>query len=122
MRTFQINNLNLFSAFKLTFDYFKIIPLAEVIHEISFCTPICRILDDIEMYEHQKPFSLQELITISAFLNNFTFRIIWNNLLGKLEQPGFRKNFHLRTLSTNLPQNKSSSSPDSCYFRAFKDQ
>ncbi len=42
-----------------------------------------RILDDIEMYEKSKPFSLENLVAISNFLNYFIFRTIWNNLIGK---------------------------------------
>lgn len=41
------------------------------------------ILDDIEMYEHQKPFTVEDYFAISSFLNNFVFRVIWNNLIGK---------------------------------------
>lgn len=39
------------------------------------------ILDDTELYERQKPFSIEDLVAISSFLNNFVFRIIWNNLI-----------------------------------------
>ena len=52
---------------------------------ILFCdcaTHLITILDDIEMYENQRPFTIEELITISSFLNNFVFKIIWNNLIG----------------------------------------
>ena len=52
---------------------------------ILFCdcaTHLITILDDMEMYESQRPFTLDELITISSFLNNFVFKIIWNNLIG----------------------------------------
>ena len=52
---------------------------------ILFCdcaTHLITILDDMEMYENQRPFTIEELITISSFLNNFVFKIIWNNLIG----------------------------------------
>ncbi len=52
---------------------------------ILFCdcaTHLITILDDMEMYENQRPFTIDELITISYFLNNFVFKILWNNLIG----------------------------------------
>lgn len=42
-----------------------------------------RVLDDIEMYEEQKPFTLSEFCAVSAFLNNFVFKAIWTGLVGK---------------------------------------
>lgn len=51
---------------------------------ILFCecaTHLISILDDTEVYEKQKPFCLDDLIAISGFLNNFVFRVIWNNLI-----------------------------------------
>ncbi|RWS25410.1 ubiquitin-protein ligase E3B-like protein, partial [Leptotrombidium deliense] len=51
---------------------------------ILFCdsaTHLITILDDMELYEQQKPFNVDELIMISSFLNNFVFKIIWNNLI-----------------------------------------
>ena len=53
---------------------------------IIFCecaTHLITILDDIELYENQKPFSLDDLVMISHFLNNFVFKLIWHNLIGK---------------------------------------
>lgn len=38
----------------------------------------------MEMYENQRPFSLEDLVTVSSFLNNFVFKILWNNLIGNL--------------------------------------
>ena len=46
---------------------------------ILFCecaTHLITILDDIELYENQKPFSLDDLVMISHFLNNFVYRLI----------------------------------------------
>ena len=37
-----------------------------------------RIVDDYEMYEKQKPFSLEDLIALSGFLNNLTYKLMWN--------------------------------------------
>ncbi|OTF82512.1 ubiquitin-protein ligase E3B-like protein [Euroglyphus maynei] len=51
---------------------------------IIFCecaTHLITILDDIELYENQKPFRLDDLILISYFLNNFVFKILWHNLI-----------------------------------------
>ncbi|XP_063769305.1 ubiquitin-protein ligase E3B [Pseudophryne corroboree] len=39
------------------------------------------ILDDIEVYEEQISFKLEELVTISSFLNCFVFKMIWDGLL-----------------------------------------
>ncbi|XP_043819364.1 ubiquitin-protein ligase E3B isoform X2 [Dromiciops gliroides] len=39
------------------------------------------ILDDIEVYEEQISFKVEELITISSFLNTFTFKMIWDGLV-----------------------------------------
>lgn len=45
--------------------------------------PPPRILDDIEVYEEQISFKLEELVTISSFLNSFVFKMIWDGILGK---------------------------------------
>ncbi|XP_072271473.1 ubiquitin-protein ligase E3B [Pyxicephalus adspersus] len=39
------------------------------------------ILDDIEVYEEQISFKLEELVTISSFLNSFVFKMIWDSIL-----------------------------------------
>ncbi|KAJ6656720.1 hypothetical protein lerEdw1_003607 [Lerista edwardsae] len=39
------------------------------------------ILDDIEVYEEQISFKLEELVTISAFLNSFVFKMIWDGIV-----------------------------------------
>lgn len=39
------------------------------------------ILDDIEMYEKQMPFTLGHYITISSFANTFLFKAVWTNLI-----------------------------------------
>lgn len=51
---------------------------------ILFCdcaTHLVTILDDLEMYEQQKPFTLDELVSISTFLNQLVFKLIWNNYI-----------------------------------------
>lgn len=48
---------------------------------------IISILDDSELYEKQKPFTLEDLVAISSFLNIFVFRIISNNLIPSNTQP-----------------------------------
>lgn len=45
----------------------------------------CSILDDIEVYEEQISFKLEELVTISSFLNSFVFKMIWDGIVGKAE-------------------------------------
>lgn len=42
-----------------------------------------RILDDIEVYEEQTSFKIEELITISSFLNTFVYKMIWDGILGE---------------------------------------
>ncbi|XP_067934700.1 ubiquitin-protein ligase E3B-like [Watersipora subatra] len=39
------------------------------------------ILDDVEVYEEQKPFSLSELVELSDLLNQLVFRIIWYDVI-----------------------------------------
>ncbi|XP_036210046.1 ubiquitin-protein ligase E3B isoform X2 [Myotis myotis] len=39
------------------------------------------ILDDIEVYEEQISFKLEELVTISSFLNSFVFKMIWDGIV-----------------------------------------
>nr|XP_033811565.1 ubiquitin-protein ligase E3B isoform X3 [Geotrypetes seraphini] len=39
------------------------------------------ILDDIEVYEEQISFKLEELVTISSFLNSFVFKMVWDGIL-----------------------------------------
>lgn len=39
------------------------------------------ILDDIEVYEEQISFKLEELATISSFLNSFVFKMIWDGIV-----------------------------------------
>ncbi|CAD5216371.1 unnamed protein product [Bursaphelenchus xylophilus] len=39
------------------------------------------ILDEKELYENQKPFTLKHLCEISSFLNTFCFRCIWEEML-----------------------------------------
>jgi len=41
------------------------------------------ILDDIEMYEQQKPFVMRDYILMSSFLNIFLYKGISQNLFGK---------------------------------------
>lgn len=41
------------------------------------------ILDDIEVYEEQTSFKIEELITISSFLNTFVYKMIWDGILGE---------------------------------------
>ena len=44
----------------------------------------CRILDDIEVYEEQISFKIEELVTISSFLNTFVYKLVWDGILGEL--------------------------------------
>ena len=41
------------------------------------CAQLLPIIDDAEFYEQQKPFTLEESIKMSAFLNSLVFKIIW---------------------------------------------
>jgi hypothetical protein len=40
------------------------------------------VLDDKELYEDQTPFRLEDLVDLSAFLNNFVFFAVFNGNLG----------------------------------------
>uniref|UniRef100_H2Z542 HECT-type E3 ubiquitin transferase n=1 Tax=Ciona savignyi TaxID=51511 RepID=H2Z542_CIOSA len=42
---------------------------------------ILSILDDVEFYDLQIPFHLEELVTISSFLCRFVFKLIWSNVV-----------------------------------------
>ncbi len=42
-----------------------------------------RILDDVEVYEQNKPFGLDNLVAVSNFLNYLVFRLIWNGHIGR---------------------------------------
>jgi hypothetical protein len=44
----------------------------------------CRILDDLEMYEQQKPFRLTDYVNMSTFLNHLLYKGVSGNLFGKL--------------------------------------
>ncbi|XP_028680404.1 ubiquitin-protein ligase E3B [Erpetoichthys calabaricus] len=39
------------------------------------------ILDEIELYEEQISFKMEELVTISSFLNSFVYKMIWDGIL-----------------------------------------
>ncbi|XP_064612255.1 ubiquitin-protein ligase E3B-like [Liolophura sinensis] len=39
------------------------------------------ILDEVEIFEQQKPFSVEDYTKMAAFLNQFVFRVIWSNLM-----------------------------------------
>ncbi|OBS71395.1 hypothetical protein A6R68_00092 [Neotoma lepida] len=45
------------------------------------CRHLITILDDIEVYEEQISFKLEELVTISSFLNCFVFKMIWDGIV-----------------------------------------
>ena len=47
---------------------------------------IISILDDSELYEQQKPFAIEDLISVSQFLNTFVFRLISNQLCVNLNE------------------------------------
>jgi len=49
---------------------------------------IISVLDDSELYEQQRPFSIDNLIEISHFLNNFVYKIITNQLVAYNSQEG----------------------------------
>lgn len=42
------------------------------------------ILDDIEMYEQEKPFVIRDYILMSSFLNIFLYKGISQNFFGKI--------------------------------------
>lgn len=50
-------------------------------HILYMVLPSCSVLDDLEMYEQQKPFTISDYTTMSAFLNNFTYKV-WSLVCG----------------------------------------
>lgn len=56
-------------------------PLQREINQHLFSSS--RILDEIEVYEEQISFKVEELVTISSFLNSFVFKMIWDGIVGK---------------------------------------
>lgn len=38
-----------------------------------------RVLDDLEMYEQQRPFTISDYSAMSAFLNNFTYKVCFDH-------------------------------------------
>ena len=55
--------------------------IAEKLTIVFFFFSFYSIVDDSEMYEQQKPFRLDELLKISAFLNNLVFKMLWNEIV-----------------------------------------
>lgn len=50
------------------------------------CSHLIPIVDDSEMYEQQKPFRLDELVQISAFLNTLVFKMLWNDMVDETRE------------------------------------
>ena len=44
------------------------------------------IVDDYEMYDQQKPFSLEDQTALSGFLNTLTYKLLWNRPRAKSEK------------------------------------
>lgn len=61
-----------------------------------------RILDDIEVYEEQISFKMEELVTISSFLNTFVFKMIWDGILGTQTWVGLWPDRSFAASSTSL--------------------
>lgn len=75
--------------------YFKILPQYKEFESPHFSVlilfskatvSILNLLDEKEMYEIQKPFTLNELCEIGRFANHFCFKVIWGKII-KIEQP-----------------------------------
>ncbi|CAG08531.1 unnamed protein product, partial [Tetraodon nigroviridis] len=60
------------------------------------------ILDDIEVYEEQTSFKIEELITISSFLNTFVYKMIWDGIL-ELEKGKKRAQLLLQYIPHVIP-------------------
>ena len=58
------------------------------------CSHLVPIVDDYEMYEQQKPFSLEDLTALSGFLNTLTYKLLWN-------RPRAKKNAEMVNLLDN---------------------
>lgn len=50
---------------------------------LKIFNPVNRTLDDMEMYEQRRMFTLEDYIKMSKFLNLFVYKVTWNNLIGK---------------------------------------
>ena len=59
-------------------QYLQLITILNITYWLFFHLSI---VDDSEMYEIQKPFRLDELNRISAFLNNVVFKMLWNEMV-----------------------------------------
>nr|XP_006818077.1 PREDICTED: ubiquitin-protein ligase E3B-like [Saccoglossus kowalevskii] len=49
---------------------------------ILFCdcaSHLITVLDDLELYEQQRPFQVEDLVCMSKFLNAFIYRMIWDH-------------------------------------------
>ncbi|CAB3994760.1 Ubiquitin- ligase E3B [Paramuricea clavata] len=58
------------------------------------CSHLIPIVDDYEMYEQQKPFSLEDLTALSGFLNTLNYKLLWN-------RPRAKKNAEMVNLLDN---------------------
>ena len=56
------------------------------------------ILDDVEMYEKQKPFALGHFIVLSTVVNQFLFKALWSNLI-----LGIKRNIPLKNKTGSPP-------------------
>ncbi|XP_042241002.1 ubiquitin-protein ligase E3B-like [Homarus americanus] len=55
---------------------------------VLFCdatTHLVTVLDDLEMYEQQRPFTLPDYSTMAAFLNSFTYKVQYSTVLSVSE-------------------------------------
>ncbi|XP_014671275.1 PREDICTED: ubiquitin-protein ligase E3B-like isoform X2 [Priapulus caudatus] len=58
------------------------LPDCQVVILFCDCTShLITILDDVEMYDQQRPFTLQNLVDMGAFFNQLIFRLVWNNII-----------------------------------------
>lgn len=62
---------------KIIFGYNFLASLS-ILDDSASCRFLSSILDDVEFYEKQKPFTLEDLLKMSSFFNAMVFKLIWN--------------------------------------------
>uniref|UniRef100_A0A158R3Z5 HECT-type E3 ubiquitin transferase n=1 Tax=Syphacia muris TaxID=451379 RepID=A0A158R3Z5_9BILA len=68
--------LNLLSSHSDNISHF-----APLILFANCAATVISILDEDEMYEQEKPFTLEQLRTLAKFCNHFCFRVIWKSYM-----------------------------------------
>lgn len=84
------------------------------------CSHLIPIVDDNEMYDQQKPFHLDELVKISAFLNNLVFKMLWNEMENEATEQLLNSSHTLLMILYDRDCRRSFSSPQHWLVRSVK--